>query len=217
MFELGAPEGMCSPNPYYPGGRYLVGLVPHEGKLRDGICFQGRDLKYLGEDIQRVRNYFAGRKPILMRGTVAAAPQESVDYLLRTGHARPLSGVTISAVGRQSHTTTTDAEGRYNLPLPGAGTYQIKATFAPYEAKLVSKQLRGCEVLDFGLTTNNTISGKVRDQNGQRLKDVRVGLIDLDQPHSSSRKPWISESTSGPDLTFTFKNVPAVSISVERI
>src|SRR5215469_1147087 len=114
------------------------------------------------------------------------------------GETKPLAGVTISTLrdGR-AYSTTTDANGRYVLPLAAGGAYQIRAVLRPYisEPAEISVSRNGCAIRDFGLTVDNTISGKVRDANGQPLKGAYVGLVDLDRPHSGAeRHPWFDHA-----------------------
>jgi hypothetical protein len=161
-----------------------------------------------------VRAYFSGKPSRTVRGRIAADTDSTlVDFLLEQGEAKPLRGITIStnAAGRLV-SAVSDAAGRYNLRLPAAGTFRVRAALAPYTptSATVSVQGRGCADQNFGLSIDNTISGTVVDRQGQPVKSARVGLIDLDQPHSPrDRHVWFEHAyMEQNDQTFLFKNVP---------
>ena len=210
-------SGMCSPNPYHLGKRYLVAPNKVEGKLSDGPCFNGRDVETYADDVRKVRQAFAGKVSVNVYGQVAAThysdKEDMVDYLLMQGEAKPIVGVKISAL-RQGNkfTTETDADGRYALALPNAGKYEINASLNPYssEPAEISISGNGCAIHDFGLKIDNTISGRVLDKGGNPVKGVKVGLIDLDRlPSKSKRHVWFARAyTENPDLSYTFRNVP---------
>jgi hypothetical protein len=206
--------GMCAPNPYQLGRKYLV--VPNEkdGKLYDGPCFEGRDVEAFAEDVRYIQQHFAGKMPINVRGQVAVTRHDDnlVDFLLMQGEAKPMAGVTLSASRQgKTYSTVTNANGRYILPLPSAGTYVINASLKPYSSEPVEVTIsgRGCAIHDFGLKIENTISGRVLDDSGQPMKDAKVGLIDLDRlPSDSERHVWFDDAYVERDMNYRFANVP---------
>lgn len=204
--------GMCAPNPYYPGRKYLVVPGIRDGNYVDYICFQGRDLEAAAEDVRQVREYFAGTMPVNVHGRIAATDSEFVDYLLNVGEAKPLANVTVSTTyGARLFSTQSDANGRYRLGLPAAGNYVLRATLKPYasEPAAVSVPAGGCTSQDFGLSVGNTISGSVWDETRQPVQRAEVGLIDLDRRSSSlDRHAWFAHAYAEPDGTFRLKNVP---------
>ncbi|HTS50008.1 MAG TPA: carboxypeptidase-like regulatory domain-containing protein [Bryobacteraceae bacterium] len=211
--ELMPIGGMCAPNPYHLGRKYLVMPGKIDGKFVDGPCFQGRDVETAAEDVHQVREYFAGKMPANVHGRVAIAREPSlVDFLLMMGETKPLAGVTISTLrGGKTYSATTDTNGRYTLPLPAGGDYHLRAALKPYtlEDAEISVPGKGCAVQDFGMEVDNTISGRVWDDRGQPLKGAEVGLIDLDRPPPSERHAWFRHAyTEAADLSFTFDNVP---------
>lgn len=212
--ELMPTAGMCAPNPYYLGRKYLVMPGKTEGKFNDGPCFQGRDVERAAEDVRQIREYFAGKMPINVHGQVAIAGDSSlVQYLLSVGETEPLAGVVVSTLsGGKSYSATTDANGRYSLLLPAGGDYELRASLRHYDSQTteVSIPRRGCAVQDFGMTIDSTVSGRVWDARGQPLKNALVGLIDLDRsPSAPDRHAWFDHAyTEAADRTFTFENVP---------
>lgn len=190
-------DGMCSPNPYFPGRTYLVVPGTQNGKFLDGGCFSGRDIRHVAETVSYLRSYFAGRTLINVHGQVATA---------RDGTGRPLSGVRVSTSRfLRTYSTVSDAEGRYSLTVPAAGEYKLTAELSPYLPSSARALVGdgGCAVSDFALRTGSTISGQVRDRNGHPIWEAKVGLIDLDRPQISTHA-----FTELHDQGFLFKNVP---------
>ena len=217
--QLTPTAGMCAPIPYYSGRRYLVAPSKRDGKFSDSVCFQGRDVEAAVDDVRQVRDYFAGKMPMNVHGQVAVARHSDlVDFLLSMGETKPLRGVTISTTRNgQTFSAVTDADGKYTLALPAPGDYKVRATLNPYvfspeegERLEISVPPQGCAIKNVGMTVDNTIAGSVRDENGQPIKNAKVGLIDLDRPQSDTdRHPWFSDAyTEQAGMTFLFKSVP---------
>ncbi|MFN7995130.1 MAG: carboxypeptidase-like regulatory domain-containing protein [Bryobacteraceae bacterium] len=200
--DITPPFGMCSPIPYFRGRKYLVFPFREAAKLHDGNCFQGRDIEMVPDDVRQVRDYFSGRMLANVLGQVGMAA--GFDWI-------PIPGVRISTSrGPQTYSALSDSEGRYELRLPAAGTYQIRAELAPYHSlsEEVSVPGPGCAVHDPRLTSENTISGKVLDHHGRPVKDAGVGLVRAGRGHSLEDEIIASAYTSGTDSGFTFTNVP---------
>lgn len=205
--------GMCAPIPYHLGKRYLVAPSKRDGLFSDGPCFQGRDVEKFAELVSQVRDYFKGKMPINVQGKVAAARDSSlVDFPLQSGEAKPLVGVTISTSReREAYSTMTRADGRYTLAVPDSGVYEICASLGPYSSEPVQVTVpnRGCAIQDFGLKVDNTITGAVLDEEGNRVSSARVGLIDLDHlPSKAESHVWFDDAYVERDMLFTFVNVP---------
>jgi hypothetical protein len=208
-------SGMSWPNPYYPGRKYLVTPGQLDGKLFEGFCFSGRDVDAASDEVNQVREYFAGRTSSNIHGRVVAAlAPYSIDYLLRMGEAKRLEGVRVEAArGAHTYSSVTDASGKYSLALPGPGKYTIRASLEPYvsePALELSISGMGCEVKDFALSVDNTISGRIWDDRGQPIENAKIGLIDIEQPQEKSvTHVWFDRAyTEQPDGTYRFENVP---------
>lgn len=189
--KLNSWKGRCSPVPYYSGKRYLVMPGTIDSELVDGPCFSGRDITDIPETITQLRDYFQGEMPVTIQGTVAAT------------YSKPLHGATVSASRNgKVFSTQTDTRGRYQLNLPSGGDYTTTASLPPYiptQPRRTSVERRGCAWDDFALQIDNTISGRVWDQQGQPIS-AKVGLIDLDHP--DLEYPTYSRHT------FRFEDVP---------
>lgn len=209
--EVVPPNGMCSPNPYYAGGRYLVTPRVVEGKLVDGMCFTGRDVQTSGSLVDEVRLYFAGLLPIRIRGRAAVARDaDSVDFLLRRGEAKPLAGVTISATGNgKTYRATTDTEGRYTLLVP-RGRYQLRASKPPYSfGENIAVTVDGMVAeRDIAAQIDTSICGHVWDERGQPVKSAKVGLIDREPKSGASRSDSFRHEYTDDVGKYCFAQVP---------
>ena len=207
--------GMCSPIPYYLGNTYLVTPRWLNGTLTDGGCTSARDVERDGADVHYLREYFAGRMPANIHGRIAATGHDSdlVDFLLNMGEAKQLAGVQVTATHRnKTYSALTGSDGKYFLALPGPGYYTIRASLRSYfEAEEeLSIAAHDCEVRNFALSTDNTISGTLWDERGQPVPEATLGLIDIDHPHDRSiNHAWFDHAYSGKvDGSFTFEHVP---------
>ncbi len=192
--DLHALAGMCSPIPYYPGKRYLVTPAKqNDGRFVDGACFSGVNVERASEEIRYIRDYFNGKMPANVHGRAVTAEYTDdgfVDYLLGIGETKLLEGVRVTAVrGSEMYSTVTDASGKYFLPLPGPGSYSVRALLAPFKSRPASElsvSPNGCAVRNFALRVDNTISGKVINDKGEHVEYAEVSLVDSE---SRSGKP----------------------------
>lgn len=214
--EILSPGGMCSPVPYRQGRRYLVSPARVAGQLTEQGCYSGVELKWLGPDLEMVREYFSGKMPTHLRGRVLASRESGALSYVDDG-TEPLSGVRVIArSGKSSHTAATGADGRYRLKVP-AGVYQLSATRASYPLAEAQRQLTvaqgGCSGLDLGMVTGSTISGRVLDADGKPLPRSQAGLIarrDRAWDASTWRSsPAVYVASAAPeDGRFRFADVP---------
>ncbi|MCL4841105.1 MAG: carboxypeptidase-like regulatory domain-containing protein [Bryobacteraceae bacterium] len=208
--------GMCAWNPYYPGRTYLVSPETRDGKLTDGGCFSGQDVRYEENPIRYLRRYL--KNPGLsIRGRVGAIRRDAVwlyDNHFDYGNGKVLQGVTVwTTAGGERISTITDAQGRYELPVPEPGYYDVQADLAPYpsrKTRVGAPRAGGCTVHNLGLVSNSSISGRVRDPKGRPLKKGEVGLIDLDRPPLlENDRVWSHAEDFEPSSgQFHFQNVP---------
>jgi hypothetical protein len=168
--------------------------------------------------VRYIRDYFAGKVQPNIHGRVVAAKDIAatgmLDYLLSTGEAKPLRGATVSTVRNgKTYSTVTDANGKYTLPVPGRGSYELNAGLRPYFPTDSTAEIEGggCAVSDFSLASGSTISGFVRDSEGRVVTNsAQVGLIGLDPPSADhSVQPLLLWArTEQPDHSFLFRDVP---------
>ena len=199
-FEINVmpPFGMCSPNPYFPGRRYLVAPARHDnGEFWDGPCFTGRDVERAANELRRIRAHLSGKKLTQVYGQVIS------------GGSKPLAGVRVSTTRRgRTYSTVSGSDGHYVLPLPTGGGYNLVASFSRHELREAPEEVEveqegGCAVADISMQVDNSISGSVRDEGGRLLANGRVGLFDVDRAVFHDQV-----SVDGERLTFTFHHVP---------
>lgn len=209
--------GWCAWNPYFPGRTYLVAPQTKDGKRVDGGCFSGREVRWEEDTIRYLRRYL--KNPGLsIRGRIGAVAEQAGQlsyHHFEYGGNRILAGVRVwTTAGGKRISTITDAEGRYELPVPEPGNYTVEADLAPYrpvKTEVGVPRAGGCNVLDIGFVSNSSISGSVRDPGGRPVKSGEVALIDLDP--ASSRQPvwgWFRWKKINPpdEGRFRFKDVP---------
>jgi hypothetical protein len=214
--QLHFTPGMCSPVPYHLGQSYLVVPFRLGETLNDGGCSSSRNIEESVDDVRFVRQYFSGKMTANIHGLVGSGSDSyslSVYAELIMGLAKRLQGVqVIATLGRSAFTATTDAEGKYFLPLPQGGTYQVHAALGSLQSKEqeVGVPARGCRVQNFALPTDNAISGRVWDWHGQPMKGAIIGLIDIDHPNDKMiDHAWFARAESGADGTYRLVMVPA--------
>lgn len=199
--------GMCSPNPYFPGISYLVMPGEWNGKLFDGGCFLGRSLKSDPELISDVRQFFAGKLAMSIRGRVGVARSaESVRYV-----EKPLAGVEIAAIREgKTYRTSTDRQGRYFLTVPN-GSYRLKAALRPYsfeeDIEVVTEGV--VAERDIAARIDTSICGQVWDERGQPVNGARIGLIDRERESGEPGEVLsLRNEYSGVDGGYCFSQVP---------
>ncbi|HEY9405758.1 MAG TPA: Ig-like domain-containing protein [Pyrinomonadaceae bacterium] len=113
--------------------------------------------------------------------TVGAAPQTYAVAGRLTANGAPLAGVAVTLSGSQSGATTTDASGNYSFAnLPAGGNYTVTPALASYTfnpSSATFNNLAASQVADFvGVPTEVTISGRVRDANGNGIDGATISL-----------------------------------------
>lgn len=202
--------GMCSPIPYQFGRKYLVVPWKRDGILGDGVCFSGRDVEEVPDQVRNLREYFTRTAVPNIRGRIAVARESGiVDFRLRTGEAKPGTGARVYATqGWSVYSAEADAEGAYFLAVPGAGRYKMRVELPPYDVMPPSPEVEvqpdSCTIQDFALKTDNTVSGRVWDHSGKVVMNAAVGLIDIEhgQAKRVDTNHWQHK-----DGTFEFSNV----------
>lgn len=129
-----------------------------------------------------------------------------------SGYAReltgaPLAGASISLTGGQTGSATTDADGYYSLgQLPAGYAYTLTASrpFMSFDQSSIAvDSLDSNRSIDFWASRQRySISGFVRDQQGNGLVNARVNLAGRDTGISMT-------ATTGPEGFYSFDNVEA--------
>src|ERR1017187_1448165 len=166
-------DGMCDGPNLEVGEQYLMytrrlgsGDVPSRG------CTRSRHVKYAKEDLA----YLGGLSEAVPVGTVLGKVViRTNDYY---GDDRPVSGAVVELSGpTRTHTTMTDAEGRYQFANVEPATYSVTAdhpgtrmlSFAfDGAAPSTAVEARGCAVVNMVMrkTWRGAVEGRVIRSNG---------------------------------------------------
>jgi subtilisin family serine protease len=144
---------------------------------------------------------------------VDAAPRGPTGTLTGTvtdaSNGNPVAGATIQAVGPTTRTTTTNASGQYSLILP-VGTYEVTASAFGY----LTETATGVEITD-GTTTvqdfaldpapSHTVSGYVRDSDGQGLEGATVTILGTPIPPATTDANGFYSFASVPEGTYDIR------------
>jgi hypothetical protein len=205
--SLGYIPGMCSAAVYRRGERTLAFLYNSGGNiLRDGGCSGSRFAKDTPEDLQYVRDYFAGKTQTTIRGRIGA--NSVSDYL----SGPPVPGAQVKAQrGSSSFVATANARGEYAISGIPAGSYRVTAEKAGYTRAApedpeppsleVTVRGRGCAIRNLGLWSTNSVKGVVRDVAGKVVARLPIFLQELGVDE------WGEQDVTNDRGEFEFKQV----------
>src|SRR5207237_3038693 len=117
----------------------------------------------------------------------------------------------------------TDSEGRYRLTRLSPGkfkvTLQLPDELFTYKAEEeITVADRGCATVNYSITDNGRISGRVLDPNRQPAAGVLLALMDKD--HSDPKTNWGKLVKADKDGQFSFSALPAgqylLAVNVNR-
>lgn len=206
----GQGGGDCGYN-FRIGDAYLVYAHRNQdGKLYAGICSRTRPLGSAAEDLEYIHglaNRAAGatlsgsiqrlRRNLETEQTQLLGPLEDVDIVVEG------EGLTFRA--------RTDKNGHYSLSGLPAGSYKVRpilpAKLDTYEmTRGVLLHDRGCAAVDFQVTDNGRISGRVTDSDGQPVAQIMVDLIPVSQ--ASAERPRSMFVSANDEGRYELKFVP---------
>jgi hypothetical protein len=128
--------------------------------------------------------------------------------LVSIGETKLLEGVRVTATkGAAAYSTVSDAGGKYFLPLPGSGSYVVRAELSPYKtqpAGEISVNAKGCVIQYFAFQVENRISRKVLNEKGAYVEHAKVSLVDVE---NRSGKPLAHAWVVG-EGNYRFEHVP---------
>jgi 5-hydroxyisourate hydrolase-like protein (transthyretin family) len=153
-----------------------------------------------GCDRSALLEYAAGDL-LYLRGLPASAQKTRIAGDIKTQEQKPLMGVKVKLIGEsKTHEVFTDKNGVYEAYDLPPGKYVIEPEI-PLNLKLsftsisfgdgrgrLSLELKdkSCAGIDFYLTENTMISGRVLSPDGQPMRDVCVRLLQKDKPKDGS-------------------------------
>lgn len=194
------------------GASYLV--YAHGGRdgktLMASICSRTQPLSQAAEDLE------------FLRGVGARGPEVSIDitvtrlrHSVKTGSANSLGGLsdarlTIEGAG-ESREVRTDSGGRARLAGVKPGAYKIKLATPEgltthREEQEVTVADRGCASVQYFLSDDGRISGRVTDAEGRTAAGVLVALVEADDPDPV--RPNARYVRTGEDGRYELKGLP---------
>jgi hypothetical protein len=151
-----------------------------------------------------------GRGRLDAFAAVSAAPRGAVGVL--TGVVRgggvPLAGAEVRVAGPLARDTTTGDAGEYRLTHLSAGSYDVSVRGFGYLAETVRAVVTEGETttldVDLDAAPRHTVSGRVRDDDGEPVRGAVVRLAGTPLP----------AATTGDDGAYRVPDVPAGSFEV---
>lgn len=221
VLVLQQPGHGCSPK-FRPGEKYVFYLFPGMAKstwVARG-CHRTRDISRAADDLLFLRALPQSAEQTRLSGTLHTYEDSPTDGF-RVAGAVPGALVTITGAG-QSLTTTTNADGVYEVYGLPAGEYKVQPEiprglrlqfpmpsgvrsrlYAP-EPTVVLEVRKGVSV-DFVLAADTRIAGRVRDPQGEPMKNVCIELESTSSKPTTSRRIF---SCTEKDGTYKLEMMP---------
>ena len=187
-----------------------------EGGLRTGLCGSTGPADSSKEDLWYGRLAARGKQPTTLFGIAAHHERSSME---RAGYPSPIASATIRAerVNDDAVEVVTDHEGRFELGLPGAGSYTVTAdwrtvkdgaTLPPAAEQQISVEEGRCVAVEIIADRLARITGTLVNDAGLIPNYVSVALIPAPKPGVESLEDntddWAVIDAHG---GFTFKHV----------
>jgi hypothetical protein len=180
------------------GERWLIYAIrdPKTNALRPMECSRNRKVELASSDIRYIQALPEIATKTRLAGSIAQyMPEWSRSYR----YFKPLSGIKVTVTNQQgdSYEGYSEADGFYEFAGLPAGTYKIHTDIPKYLKVLdfgkkdveVTLIERGCAEANISAISEGSISGKVTDQEGKSVPNLRITLISADE------KPYPIEYT----------------------
>lgn len=169
--------GFCG-YPFKLGQEYLIYAVRQDdGRLTTSVCSRTALADRATVDLAYAHEAAAGRAPA---GRIVGFARQETEYPSRW---KPMPGVPITASrGDASVTTVSDAQGRYTIEAPQAGTYAVDVRLPETHYTLQaghSVELpdpHACAEVNVDIFFNGHVSGRVVDSEGKGIAGLTVLL-----------------------------------------
>ena len=128
-------RGLC-PWPFKAGERYLVLAQRSQDVLMSSSCSGSRSAWDASDDIDYMRKWAGGDRPMILQGRVAANTSDSlVSHELDYNHKPALGGVEVLATQRaKQFRGVTDSKGAFRIEVQEAGSYDVRVTMSAFES-----------------------------------------------------------------------------------
>jgi hypothetical protein len=184
---------------------------PSDDKLVTGICSRTRLLAEATEDLEYIRGLSKAQPGGRIYGTILQYARN-----LKQGNseqAGPVAGVKVIIENPdQQLEVWTDKKGYYQIGGLKPGTYAVRPAFSehltPDEPRYVEVADRGCAQVDFQTTLDGRIGGKIVDDEGRAVPELRVDLALVDAADDARPLDSTAWTQTDKDGRYEFKSIP---------
>lgn len=198
---------------FVKGERYLVyAYGESKDELWTSICSRTKPLENAEEDLGFLRTMPRKGSGVRVYGTVAATLRDPKSPDRRT--PKPLAGIVVKVVGKQTVDGVTDVKGEYELTGLPPGRYKIYAEVPEYYyrgeywEREVEVADRGCVGEDFFARNDSLIAGRVLQVDGTVLPKVTVELVPAEAEAGSTRRLAVDTGYADDEGEFELKQIP---------
>lgn len=188
------------------GARYLVYASLHRGKLVTTTCSRTRPFSQAAEDLAFLGNLSSATPGATIHGQLLRIKNTKSELASIASEAL----ITIEA-GNVRREVRLDNEGRYRASGLPAGKFKIKlqlpetlATHQPEQELDVSD--RGCGSVDYYITDNGRVAGRVIDAEGQSISNIVISLWD---PVADPKQDFRKLDRTDKEGRFSFSAIPS--------
>jgi hypothetical protein len=185
--STGRGGGDCGYN-FRRGESYLVYAYRNAetGLLSTGICTRTKPASDATEDLEFLRTLGSRAPGVVISGTVVLERSQEREETKPTRIGVAAARVVIVGEGTTKE-VVTDAKGAYAFSGLSAGRYKVKLLL-PDELTVWSPERdialsdRGCATVDYFVSDNGRVRGKVTDAEGKPAARIQVTLVRADDP-----------------------------------
>jgi len=186
--STGLGGGDCGYN-FVRGTSYVVYAYRMSGgdgrRLGTGICTRTRPTLGASEDLAYLRGLAGAPAGVTVYGVVERQPNPAPTPVHTGGERRKaeLEGMSITVEGGGTRREArTDAQGRYRLTGLSPGTYKVTLRLpdelTTYQSEReVNVADRGCAAVNFEVSDNGRIGGRVLDAEGKAVPRLNVAVV----------------------------------------
>jgi len=213
----GTGSGDCGYS-FKQGERYLVYAYHYsrDRRLKTSTCTRTKPYAASEKDLEYLRGLPARAPGVTVEGTVYHQLRSAYHGNFRGVSRLADAALIIEGEGAREE-LHTDAEGRYRLTGLRPGRYKVSlklpdelTAFQPEQE--VSVADRGCATVDYYVTDNGRVSGRVFDAAGTPVARVQLALVAADSPEAerpASDKHHSISSRTDDEGRYSFSAVPA--------
>lgn len=188
------------------GERYLVYAHSYENTLATSICSRTRPFTRADEDLEFLGNLSSAPRGATIYGQVLR------EQMAKNDVSSLPPDVVVNIEGPDvRREIRPDAQGRYRVSGLPPGKFKVKLqlpetliTHLPERELTVAD--RGCGAVNYHVTDNGRLTGRVIDTEGQPIPRIIVSLID---PASDPKKDFVKLERTDAEGRFNLSAVPA--------